>query len=130
MYEVLYDCVSCPLSRGRHTGRRNLSLVQFLLRCGAEANIADRGRKTPLHVASKAARPELVKELLTFGAHVNHQDSSGQTAMHLAAVFDITGHFYFLENTHTDEESIQFQRSYTKTRPPPFGLNIRFLYIN
>ncbi|ELU12831.1 hypothetical protein CAPTEDRAFT_148657 [Capitella teleta] len=72
-------------------GRRNISLVQFLLSCGAESNIQDIGAKTALHVAAKAGKHEIVKELLNYGAHVNIVDSSGQTAMHLAAVHDVTG---------------------------------------
>jgi ankyrin repeat protein len=41
-----------------------VTLVQFLLICGAESNIQDVRARTALHVAGKAARSDLVKELL------------------------------------------------------------------
>ena len=65
--------------------------MQFLLRSGAHVNSRDVGLRTPLHIAARAARPEVVEELLESGADVNVVESSGQTALHLAAVYDLTG---------------------------------------
>jgi ankyrin repeat protein len=84
-------------------GRRNVTLVQFLLSCGAESNIQDVGARTALHVAAKSARSDLVKELLNYGAHVNLVDSSGQTAMHLSSVYDITGWYDYIIVTRRKE---------------------------
>ena len=57
-------------------------------------NARDVGLRSPLHLAARAARPEVVEELLEFGADVNAEESSGQTALHIAAVYDLTGKYY------------------------------------
>ena len=73
------------------SGRRSLQILQLLLRCGSSHDHRDRGGRTPLHIAAKAGRPDLVRELLIGGSLVNATDSSGQSAIHLATSHDITG---------------------------------------
>ena len=74
------------------TGRRQVELTQSLLRADADARQADSAGHTPLHVAVRARRPDLIRELVVHGrANINGRDAAGMTAIHLAAVYDASG---------------------------------------
>ena len=53
--------------------------------------MTDKSGQSPLHVAAKAGRHDLVDMMLESGADVRVRDSSGQTPLHLAAGHDMTG---------------------------------------
>lgn len=66
-------------------------MIELLLNCGADANTADVGGRTPLHIASKWGQQEAATELLRGGANVNVTDNSGLTPLHYAVTGDTSG---------------------------------------
>ncbi len=64
--------------------RRSSDIVPLLLEKGANVNLADSGKRTPLLVASEIDHLELVKALVAKGADVNAKDSRGQTPLSVA----------------------------------------------
>jgi hemoglobin len=87
------------LIRGRFAGRTllhvaaaqgNLSMVEFLLRLGADPNAMDGGRHTPLYSAGNECQtpggPDVVRALVRAGAAVDANDGVKHcTALHMAA---------------------------------------------
>ncbi|XP_032364558.1 ankyrin repeat and SOCS box protein 2 [Etheostoma spectabile] len=65
-------------------GRGNVSCVDFLLKHGADPNIADRDRETPLLTACEQPNEAVVDLLLQFGAQVNRCTVQGETCLHVA----------------------------------------------
>ncbi|XP_071323712.1 ankyrin repeat and SOCS box protein 2-like isoform X2 [Trachinotus anak] len=64
--------------------RGNVSCVDFLLKHGANPNIANKDRETPLLTACQHPNEAIVDLLLRSGAQVNHCCSQGLTALHEA----------------------------------------------
>ena len=62
------------------------SVVEILLRHGADISSRGSAGETPLHVAASAGEPEIVKFLLSNGANISEKDNNGQTALHAAAL--------------------------------------------
>ncbi|XP_050927494.1 ankyrin repeat and SOCS box protein 2 isoform X1 [Lates calcarifer] len=66
------------------TERGHISCVDFLLRHGADPNIANKDRETPLFTACEHPDEAIVELLLRSGAQVNYSCSQGGTALHEA----------------------------------------------
>ncbi|XP_070705596.1 ankyrin repeat and SOCS box protein 2-like [Pempheris klunzingeri] len=64
--------------------RGNISCVAFLLKHGADPNIANTDRETPLYTASEHPNEAIVTLLLRFGAQVNRSCIQGTSALHEA----------------------------------------------
>ncbi|KAI3364702.1 hypothetical protein L3Q82_011488 [Scortum barcoo] len=63
-------------------GRGNVLCVDFLLKNGANPNIANKDQETPLFAACEQANKAIVDLLLRFGAQVNHSCMQGGSALH------------------------------------------------
>ncbi len=63
----------------------HIDLVKKMLSIGADVNVKDNYRNTPLHYASRYGRTEIVKLLLEHGAEVNTKDKYGWTALYCAS---------------------------------------------
>ena len=54
------------------------TIVAMLLEAGAEPNVTDNLRRTPLHLASFYANPKIVGLLIKSGADIRSQDILGR----------------------------------------------------
>ena len=72
------------LTRG-HSDGKVPDIVRRLLEHGADPNICDNDRSTPLHQASSRGSLEAVRLLLSYGAKVDEKDEDGRTPFQLAA---------------------------------------------
>ncbi len=63
---------------------KNISLLNFLIKEGANVNIQSENGWTPLHFAAQENSLEIVKVLLENGALLNVKDKNGNTALHTA----------------------------------------------
>lgn len=61
-------------------------IINFLLNCGADVNVADDDGNTPLHYAADGEQDSVVEELCKRGADKNVRNTSGQTPLHLAVI--------------------------------------------
>ena len=65
----------------------NWNLVRALVKYGVvPVNSRDQYGFTPLHLASRYGRLNVVQELLRHGAHVNPRSLYGETPLHVAAI--------------------------------------------
>ncbi len=62
----------------------DIDQVQSLLSKGADINLADRMRWTPLHIAVLNRRQDIVELLVNKGANLNLTNNRGQTPLHVA----------------------------------------------
>lgn len=60
------------------------SIIQTLLMHGANPNICDVNKQTPLHIAIKHKKYELIHLLLRYGADIHHEDKDGVSPLMLA----------------------------------------------
>ncbi|KAL7387500.1 hypothetical protein ABVT39_024381 [Epinephelus coioides] len=61
---------------------RYFKVCKVMLEAGANIQIMDQDRRTPLHMACKNANPDIVDLLLANGACVNEMDYGGEAPMH------------------------------------------------
>lgn len=66
-------------------GTGNLELASFLLDQGATMD-AQKGDKTPLHIATLMRQAEIIELLIARGADVNPQTTQGHTPLHFAVM--------------------------------------------
>lgn len=62
----------------------DIAKVESLLSKGADVNLADRMRWTPLHIAARNNRLDIVELLVNKGANLNPTNNRGQTPLHIA----------------------------------------------
>jgi ankyrin repeat protein len=67
--------------------RGEASMLNSLLRCGADPNLASFEGRTPLHRAAIAGSLECVEFLLAAGAETTPRDRWGKTPLHRGAIF-------------------------------------------
>jgi ankyrin repeat protein len=63
--------------------RRNISILQILLRNGANIMATDAQGNTPLHDAAIGNAPTAIQELCKHGADINAKNIKGETPLHL-----------------------------------------------
>ncbi|XP_075968282.1 ankyrin repeat and SOCS box protein 2-like [Anarhichas minor] len=68
-------------------GGRNVSCVDFLLKNGADPNISNKDRETPLFTACEQPNEDIVDLLLRSGAQVNRCSIQGRSALHEACSY-------------------------------------------
>lgn len=59
-------------------------MMDFLMAEGADINIPDYHKTTPLHVCSSYGKLDILKKMLAKGAHINAQDERGRTCLYFA----------------------------------------------
>lgn len=64
--------------------KKDLTLIQFLLKNGADANIPDLFNVTPLLNAMKLYQIDIAKALIVHGANPSYKSDNGQTAFEFA----------------------------------------------
>ncbi|XP_063907537.1 uncharacterized protein LOC135125783 [Zophobas morio] len=74
---------STPLIIASREG--HLTVVEFLIKCGAEINRADKTGKTPLYAASSEGHEKIVECLVKCGAEINRADNIGATPLFSAS---------------------------------------------
>ena len=77
-------------SQGANYGYEGISLslsnvARLLLEHGADVNALKEGHSTPLHVAARYGRVEVVRVLLRHGANVGAKEDGGKTALEVAS---------------------------------------------
>ena len=78
-----------PLHSAARWSTHGPEIIRLLLKHGAEPNVANWARHTPLHLAAESAHfdgAEKIAALLKGGADPNAEDNSGDTPLHLAAI--------------------------------------------
>ncbi|XP_056152259.1 ankyrin repeat and SOCS box protein 2-like [Lampris incognitus] len=62
----------------------HLSCVRCLLEAGADPDISNKNKETPLYKACEQEKMDMVRVILSFGATVNQRCCQGWTALHVA----------------------------------------------
>ena len=82
-----------PLSQGLQRGDLNIvRLVRLLLESGANVNVYDTSRNTPLHFAASAGNLDVARMLLELGAEVDSQNDERLTPLQRASQGMREGH--------------------------------------
>jgi tankyrase len=87
------------------TASKRKSLVELLVRRGADVNTRNKLMMTPLHVASEKGHGAIVELLTKHGARVNEADHLGQTPLHVAAQAGRVGVARFLLVNGADQNT-------------------------
>lgn len=74
---------SAPLLPAAADG--NIDRVTRLLNAGAQANVRDKSKRSPLHLAAENSHPQTCRLLVEYGAFVDAVDRYAKTPLHLAA---------------------------------------------
>lgn len=82
--------------------KRGYAAAMALLDGGADPNVADRTKSTPLHVAADGGALDLVKKLLAKGAHVNVRTEPVKTMGFRAVPGEQTPLFLAARSDHVD----------------------------
>ena len=61
--------------------------INKLIELGADVNLSNNDKKSPLHLAAEKNNLPLVQKLLNAGAKVDYQSSDGTTALYIASSF-------------------------------------------
>ena len=61
-------------------------MMDFLMSEGADVNIPDNHKTTPLHVCGSYGKLDILKKMLAKGAHINAQDERGRTCLYFAVL--------------------------------------------
>jgi ankyrin repeat protein len=64
----------------------DLNAAEILLGHGADPNICDKFRRSPLHYAGRCAEPRLITRLIECGADIHKKSKWGSSALHFACV--------------------------------------------
>ena len=78
----LFLAIQAAKRANNHTG---LSVIQSLLKAGAQLNITDENGQTPLMMAAKNGQTQIMDLLISAGADKNMKDKAGKTAADLYA---------------------------------------------
>lgn len=90
---TIYNNTALHLAVGKGYGARsvhkqklafsNAQLVQEMIRWGADVNLCNRERNTPLHLACMRRDPEMIRTLLEAGANPLLENREGKTSLQL-----------------------------------------------
>lgn len=61
-------------------------IVDLLIKNGADVNIENSDKKTPLYLAANGGFDKIVKILIENGADLNYKTTDEKTALHLASM--------------------------------------------
>ena len=95
-------------------------LIQF----GADVNIKDWMESSPLHLAARHDRDEIIRLLVNNGAHINCQDLTGLTPLHEAASQQCADTLRTLLDRNADTASVANHSSYFG-HATPFSYAVR-----
>ena len=85
---VMVGCATTPVATIHTTTQTgNVESVKQFLANGADVNVKDVSKWTPLHIAAQFGHGEMVELLLSKGANVNAKDLWGKTPLNRAAEF-------------------------------------------
>jgi len=80
-----------PLARAiKFDPRYLMKNINKLIELGADVNLSNNDKKSPLHLAAEKNNLPLVQKLLNAGAKVNHQSLDGSTALYIASSLGYT----------------------------------------
>jgi ankyrin repeat protein len=80
-----YPCSESPFRGDLNSALLLSNVAQLLLEYGADMNALRNDRSTPLHVAARLGRVEVVHLLLEHGANVGAENDHGKTASQVAS---------------------------------------------
>ncbi|MEQ1824203.1 MAG: ankyrin repeat domain-containing protein [Fimbriimonadaceae bacterium] len=81
-------CAASPDSRS--SDEKAITTIEYLLTLGADINVRNDYRQTPLQRAVFEGSPKIVAALINLGAEVNTADARGDTPLHSVAGSDIS----------------------------------------
>src|SRR3990167_303307 len=82
-FQTMSNAAENLLTEAVHAGDH--ARIAALLAAGADANLAGKGGKTPLYLASGNGHTEVVRLLLDAGADLNLAGNNGRTPLYLAS---------------------------------------------
>lgn len=93
-----------PLHLAIRKRKVDISILKALLESGADADMKDSDRVTPLQRATIDGKTEAVRLLLQYYININAKDPDGHTALHLASFL---GHKEISELLHNHDADVQ-----------------------